>query len=86
MQIHSCDTTTGTFDGADGVSLAWECRHPQGAPTLLFAHGFGQTRGAWGGSADALARIGCRCVTFDARGHGESGRSADGAYHMQQFI
>ncbi|HET7662296.1 MAG TPA: alpha/beta hydrolase [Rhodanobacteraceae bacterium] len=83
---HLRDTTSGVLDGADGVPLAWECRHPQGAPTLLFAHGFGQTRGAWGGSAGALAQAGCRCVTFDARGHGESGRPADGSYHMQQFI
>lgn len=82
----SFDTTSGILRGADGVPLAWECRSPDGAPTLLFAHGFGQTRGAWRGSAKALAQTGCRCVTFDARGHGESGRSADGAYHMEQFI
>ncbi|HET6804855.1 MAG TPA: alpha/beta hydrolase [Frateuria sp.] len=73
------------FDAADGVSLAVETRHPAGSPTLLFAHGFGQTRGAWNGAADALAARGCRCVSFDSRGHGESGRLADGDYHMDQF-
>jgi len=62
-----------------------ETRNPAGRPTLLFAHGFGQTRGAWNGAAAALAAAGCRCVTFDTRGHGESDRLANGDYHMDQF-
>ena len=70
---------------ADGLALSVETRHAAGAPVLLFAHGFGQTRGAWAGSAQALADIGCRCVTFDSRGHGESDRLANGDYHMDQF-
>lgn len=71
------------------LNLAVETWNAHGAPSLLFAHGFGQTRGAWNGTAAALARSGCRCVTFDARGHGESDRllsaSAAGGYHMDQF-
>src|SRR6185437_13242669 len=74
---------------ADGLRLAVETCDAADAPTLLFAHGFGQTRGAWGGTVAALAAQGCRCVSYDARGHGESGRLPDGAdskvgYHMQQ--
>lgn len=84
--FHPVEKVSGLLHAADGVSLAWECHDPDGAPTLLFAHGFGQTRGAWSVSARALARAGCRCVTFDARGHGESGRRADGAYRMEQFV
>jgi len=57
----------------------------EGRPVLLFAHGFGQTRGAWSGSAAALAAEGCRCVAFDSRGHGESDRLASGDYHIEQF-
>jgi pimeloyl-ACP methyl ester carboxylesterase len=76
--------TINRFPVAD-LSLAVETRHPAGHPTLLFAHGFGQTRGAWGGAAAALADAGCRCVTFDTRGHGESDRVVDGDYHMDQF-
>lgn len=72
------------FPAAD-LSLAVETRCPDGHPTLLFAHGFGQTRGAWSGTAVALAQAGCRCVTFDARGHGESDRVTGGSYHMDQF-
>jgi len=69
----------------DGISLAVETRNAGGRPVLLFAHGFGQTRGAWNGSASALADSGCCCVTFDSRGHGESDRVANGDYHMDQF-
>lgn len=71
---------------SDGLALAVEVRRPSGAPTLLFAHGFGQTRGAWRSTAATLAAEGYRCITFDARGHGESGRLPGGSYHMEQFI
>ncbi|HEV2680929.1 MAG TPA: alpha/beta hydrolase, partial [Rhodanobacter sp.] len=67
------------------LCLAVETRNPAGHPALLFAHGFGQTRGAWNATATALADAGCRCVTFDTRGHGESDRVVDGDYHMDQF-
>ncbi|WP_049621906.1 alpha/beta fold hydrolase [Frateuria defendens] len=73
------------FEAADGLRLAVETRRPQGRPTLLFAHGFGQTRGAWNGAAATLAAQGYRCVSFDSRGHGESGRVPGGDYHLEQF-
>ncbi|MFC5527038.1 alpha/beta fold hydrolase [Rhodanobacter ginsengisoli] len=76
--------TIARFPVAD-LSLAVETRNPAGRPALLFAHGFGQTRGAWNGAAAALAGVGCRCVTFDTRGHGESERATGGEYHMDQF-
>jgi pimeloyl-ACP methyl ester carboxylesterase len=71
---------------SDGLPLAVEVCQPAGATTLLFAHGFGQTRGAWRGTATALAGAGYRCVSYDSRGHGESGRVAGGDYHMEQFV
>src|SRR5579875_3942878 len=79
------DPETTTFLSHDGLPLAVDVRGA-GRPTLLFAHGFGQTRGAWNGAAAALAARGCRCVSFDSRGHGESGRLGDGDYHMEQFV
>ena len=70
----------------DDVQLAVETWNPSATTTLLFAHGFGQTRGAWNAAATALGEAGCRCVTFDARGHGESDHvSAATGYHMEQF-
>ncbi len=79
-----CLQAASRFPVAD-LDLAVETRNPTGRPTLLFAHGFGQTRGAWNGAAAALAEAGCRCVTFDARGHGESDHAGNGDYHMDQF-
>ena len=71
---------------AAGLNLAVETWNATGNPALLFAHGFGQTRGAWSNVAATLADAGCRCTTFDSRGHGESDRANVGAgYHMDQF-
>ncbi|SFS07584.1 Pimeloyl-ACP methyl ester carboxylesterase [Dyella sp. OK004] len=79
-------TTNSRFVTADGVGLSVDLRNPEGAPLLLFAHGFGQTRGAWNAAAATLAQEGCRCVSFDTRGHGESDRVPGGDYHMEQFV
>ncbi|RDJ00400.1 alpha/beta hydrolase [Dyella solisilvae] len=86
VTISTTEETVSRVTAVDGLGLAVEVRQPAGVPTLLFAHGFGQTRGAWRGAATALAAEGYRCVTFDARGHGESDRVAGGEYHMEQFI
>ena len=67
------------------LSLAVETRHAGGYPCVLFAHGFGQTRGAWRAAAETLAAGGCRCVSFDSRGHGQSDRLTGGGYQLQQF-
>ena len=70
----------------DGVPLALDCCGEASAPALVFAHGFGQTRHAWSASAAALAADGWRCISADARGHGESGWRDDGAYEFSQFV
>lgn len=65
--------------GAGGLALA-ATAFPTASPlqasnTLLFAHGFGQTRGAWQRSGMALAAEGYAGLSYDARGHGESARN-----------
>lgn len=70
----------------DGLALAIQRWHGERSPSLLFAHGFGQTRHAWNGAARALAAQGFDATTFDARGHGESERVPRGEYHMEQFV
>jgi pimeloyl-ACP methyl ester carboxylesterase len=75
-----------TFITPDNLSLAVDVNHSPGAPTLLFAHGFGQTRGAWSAAIAAMAKRGSRCVSFDSRGHGESDCVPGGDYHIQQFV
>ncbi|HET7562825.1 MAG TPA: alpha/beta hydrolase [Rhodanobacteraceae bacterium] len=89
MEEYSTIRTAGQLESVcarDGVALAVETRGPADAPALLFAHGFGQSRHAWTRSAEVLAAEGWRTVTFDARGHGDSGRPADGHYELEQFI
>lgn len=70
----------------DGVPLVVETRGPSQAPVLLFAHGFGQSRHAWARTATVFAERGWCTATFDARGHGDSGRLADGKYQLEQFV
>jgi len=55
-------------------------------PAVLFAHGFGQTRHAWGATAEALSQLGYCCYGIDGRGHGDSSWSPDGHYDLEQFI
>lgn len=73
------------FRGHDGISLAADARGPaDGAPVVLL-HGGGQTRGAWGATADALAARSFRVTALDLRGHGESDWSPDGHYMLDRF-
>jgi len=75
-----------TLIAQDGVTLAIEHFGDGKNPAVVFAHGFGQTRHAWDGTASALARAGWHTVTADARGHGDSDRCGDGNYHYDQFV
>src|ERR1700754_3219585 len=70
----------------DGLALATQHWRGERSPSLVFAHGFGQTRHAWNGAARALAAQGFDATTFDARGHGESQHVPRGDYHMEQFV
>ena len=54
------------------------------APVVL-AHGGGQTRHSWGGTARVLATTGHDVVSIDLRGHGDSAWAPDGDYHMSAF-
>jgi pimeloyl-ACP methyl ester carboxylesterase len=86
MRMESHAPVRTHYVTADGLSLAVEVHHAEGRPTLVFAHGFGQTRGAWKAAAATMAALGYSCVSFDSRGHGASDRVAGGGYHMQQFV
>jgi pimeloyl-ACP methyl ester carboxylesterase len=72
------------FERPEGVALAVETFGTHGTP-IVFAHGFGQTRQAWTASASALAERGHRCVTYDARGHGDSDWRAAAPYTWEQM-
>jgi pimeloyl-ACP methyl ester carboxylesterase len=75
-----------TFRGADGLTLRADARGEPAAPPVVFLHGGGQTRHAWGGTASALARDGRLAITLDLRGHGESEwASGDAPYRLECF-
>jgi uncharacterized protein len=46
-------------------------------PGVLFVHGWGGDQGEDLGQAEALARLGCICLTFDLRGHAASDAPQD---------
>jgi pimeloyl-ACP methyl ester carboxylesterase len=52
---------------------------------VVLAHGGGQTRHSWGGTAAALAAAGHRVVSIDLRGHGDSTWAPDGDYTMEAY-
>jgi pimeloyl-ACP methyl ester carboxylesterase len=58
---------------------------PGDGPAVVLAHGGGQTRHSWGGTAAALSAHGHRVVSIDLRGHGDSAWDPDGDYSMGAY-
>lgn len=52
---------------------------------VIFFHGGGQTRHAWGEALEVLAAKGYFAATVDMRGHGHSDWAKDGNYHLADF-
>ncbi len=74
------------FVARDGLSLAVEHFGASVQRPLVFAHGFGQSRLAWTGAAEQLARDGFHCLALDGRGHGDSAWQDADAYDMERFV
>ena len=74
-----------SFRMKDGVVLRADEWGDPADPPVLFAHGGGQTRHAWGQAATVLAREGWRAIAVDARGHGDSDWSEAGDYDLETF-
>jgi pimeloyl-ACP methyl ester carboxylesterase len=77
--------TTVTFEGFEGLRLVGDVRGRADDWPVLFLHGGGQTRHAWGRTAEVVAGRGWRTVTLDLRGHGESQWATDGDYSFTAF-
>ena len=69
----------------DGLDLVADAYGDPAAPPVCFFHGGGQSRRSWAGSARRVAEAGYYGLTFDLRGHGESGWSAAGDYLVEAF-
>lgn len=70
------------FVARDGVELVADRGGDAAAPAVILLHGGGQTRHSWSRAVDRLLAEGLQVINFDARGHGESGWSPDGAYAL----
>ncbi|MGA8724716.1 MAG: alpha/beta hydrolase [Acidimicrobiales bacterium] len=79
------DVETVTFEGFEGLRLVADVRGDPAAHPVLFLHGGGQTRHAWGSAAEAVAGEGWRTITLDLRGHGDSDWAPNGDYSFTAF-
>lgn len=71
------------FRTSDGLRL--EAESYGAGPTILLAHGGGQTRYSWRGVAQAQAEKGWRTVALDLRGHGASDWDPAGDYGLERY-
>ena len=72
--------------GADGLQIAADHWGDDASQVVILLHGGGQTRHAWKGTGEALAKAGMRTFSLDARGHGDSDWSVSGDYEQSAMV
>jgi pimeloyl-ACP methyl ester carboxylesterase len=75
---------TETFTGSANNKLAGDF-YGKGERPVLLLHGGGQTRHAFAGTAQELAKAGWSALVLDQRGHGDSDWIEDGRYTAPDF-
>jgi len=75
-----------TFAGHHGVAVAGDAWGNPDDPPVILLPGGGQTRHAWGGTAEKLADAGWYALSLDLRGHGDSGWAPDADYELSAFV
>jgi pimeloyl-ACP methyl ester carboxylesterase len=70
------------FVARDGVRLIGDRGGRADAPAVILLHGGGQTRHSWSRAVERLLAEGFQVINYDARGHGESDWSPEGAYQL----
>ena len=73
------------FEGFEGIHLVADVSGDDRDWPVLLMHGGGQTRHAWGTTAQALAARGWRAVSLDLRGHGDSEWALNGDYSFTAY-
>ncbi|WP_157218963.1 alpha/beta fold hydrolase [Flavisphingomonas formosensis] len=79
------DPLSIAFPGAGGLAIQGELHGPADGFPVILSHGGGQTRHAWGRTAERLAEAGFRIHALDLRGHGDSGWAQDGLYAIEDY-
>ncbi len=74
-----------SWTGSSGLNIVGDGYGDASAPGVILLHGGGQTRHAWGGTAEALAKAGFYAVSIDQRGHGESDWDPEARYGLDAF-
>ncbi len=75
---------TETFTGSANNKLVGDF-YGKGSRPVLLLHGGGQTRHAFAGTAQELAKAGWTALVLDQRGHGDSEWVSDGNYTAPNF-
>jgi pimeloyl-ACP methyl ester carboxylesterase len=79
----SIETEVRRYRVPGGIEIAADVGGDPSRPAVILLHGGGQTRHSWGGAMRELLRRGYQVINYDARGHGDSGWSADADYSLQ---
>jgi pimeloyl-ACP methyl ester carboxylesterase len=69
----------------DGTVLHAEAFGPEGAPTVVLAHGWTEALRFWIKQISELSRQDFRVVAYDLRGHGRSAKAHTGDYTLAAF-
>ncbi len=78
----AADLQRSIFVARDGVRLVADRGGGAEAPAVIMLHGGGQTRHSWSRGVGRLLAEGFQVINYDARGHGESDWSPEGAYQL----
>jgi pimeloyl-ACP methyl ester carboxylesterase len=79
------DVQRVVYNGFEELKLVADVRGESDAWPVLFLHGGGQTRHAWGKTAEIVAAQGWRTIVIDLRGHGDSEWAPNGDYSFTAF-
>jgi pimeloyl-ACP methyl ester carboxylesterase len=82
MSVAVSEVRLRRFQG-DGLTITADEAGPETGRPVLLLHGGGQTRHAWGKALREGANRGYHMFSADLRGHGDSGWSEAGDYHIE---
>ena len=71
------------FKVSSGLNIEATACGNSSDPLVILLHGGGQTRYAWGGTAEKLSQSGFYALAIDLRGHGDSDWSEEGDYAIE---